>query len=78
MDVPTEGFKEVFHDGIMVIFTVDGFQDVEFFLLAGILVSLEQLKEDVGGVDKVLALIVPIFLIIEIGELIKVMEELVL
>ena len=78
MDVPTEGFKEVFHDGIMVILTVDGFQDIEFFLLTGIFVPFEQLKEDVGGIDKVLALIVPIFLIIEIGELIKVMEELIL
>ena len=78
MDIPTKRFKQIFHDGVMIILAINSFQDIEFLLLARILVTLQQLKEHIRGIDKVLAFIVPIFLIVKICQLIKIMKKLIL
>jgi metal-responsive CopG/Arc/MetJ family transcriptional regulator len=59
-----EFLKEGFANIIMIKLSVDSLQDIEVFLLAGKLVPLQQLVQHILGVDKVLAILLPMLLVV--------------
>jgi hypothetical protein len=62
----------------VVELAVDGLEDIEILLLARVLVSLEQLVEDVLGIDKILAVLLTVLLVIEARELVEIVQQLIL